>query len=332
MDIAHIRVGNPVFDMEGDTGAYLLVDDQIALVDAGVATTETRRELVTGLATHDLSLADVDHLLLTHWHPDHAGLAGTVQDASGASVHVHEADAPIVAGAGEGLAELAGSRHEALRTWGLPANVREAVADRLATGDGPRGFADESPTIEPIADGAEVGLGSHTLRALHTPGHTAGETCYVLERNDRREVFTGDALLPDYTANVGGADPRAEGALSAHLESLQALVQGGFDQAFPGHGDSIVDPASRARTVLAHHRERAGHLLVIAREPTTVWEAATELFGDLASVHLMLGLGETYAHLEHMRHAGLVTRTDGRYKTVAGQPGALDGAFPEVEA
>lgn len=331
-DVGRITLGNPVFDMEGDNNAYLLVDEVVALIDAGVATDATREQLVAGLSAHGLELADVDHLFLTHWHPDHAGLAGAVQAASDATVHVHEADAAIVAGEVEAFEELEGSREASLREWGLPEPARAEIAERLGGGTGPRGYgAGDPPTVEAFEDGARFSLGDRELEAVHAPGHTTGSTCYVLGREDR-EVFTGDALLPDYTANVGGADPRTEGALSAHLESLAALASAGYDRGWPGHGEPMAAPADRARAVLAHHRERAERLLDALDDPTTVWEAAQALFGDLGEVHLMLGLGETHAHLEHLRRSGLVERADEGYVAVAANPGALAGAFPEVEA
>lgn len=323
--VDRITLPNPVFDMEGENNAYLLVDESVALVDVGVATERTHERLVRGLAVHDMSLSDVDHLFLTHWHPDHAGLAGAVQAASDAMVHVHEADAAIVGGATEAFEELGGSRRTALREWGIPADVREEILDRH-DGSGPRGYgAGDPPTVTPFADGTRFSLGDDTLRALHAPGHTAGETCFVLDG----AVFTGDALLPDYTANVGGADPRTDGALTAHVETLQTLATGGFEEGLPGHGEPMADPAPRARAVLAHHRDRAATLLAALEQPTTVWEAARVLFGDLGEVHLMLGLGETHAHLDHLRRAGIVEQTDdGAY--VAADANGLNEAFPEV--
>lgn len=323
--VDRITLPNPVFDMEGENNAYLLVDESVALVDVGVATDRTCERLVRGLAAHDLSLSDVDHLFLTHWHPDHAGLAGAVQATSGATVHVHKADAAIVGGAREAFEELGGSRQTALREWGIPTDVREEILDRH-DGSGPRGYgAGDPPTVTAFADGTRFSLGDATLRALHAPGHTAGETCFVLDS----AVFTGDALLPDYTANVGGADPRTDGALSAHLKTLRTLATNQFEDGLPGHGEPMVDPAARARDVLAHHHDRAATLFAALGEPTTVWEAARVLFGDLGEIHLMLGLGETHAHLEHLRRAGAVERTDdGAY--VAADADGLDEAFPEV--
>jgi glyoxylase-like metal-dependent hydrolase (beta-lactamase superfamily II) len=333
MTVERIVLENPVFDMEGANNAYLLDADEVALVDAGVATDHTRGALERGLAANGYDIADVDHVFLTHWHPDHAGLTSAIQSESGATVHVHEADAPLVAGE---FGDLGGSRVDALERWGVPPDARAEIEARRS-GDGPRGYGTgDPPTVEPFADGAGFDIGGAELGAVHTPGHTAGETCYVLDSEGDAlddEVFTGDALLPDYTANVGGADTRTEHALSVHVESLAAIAAAGDDRGWPGPGEPLADPTARARTVLAHHRDRAGRLLALLDEPTTVWAAARALFGDLAETHLMLGLGETHAHLEHLRREGLAERTDGRYvAATADASAALDAAFPEVRA
>jgi glyoxylase-like metal-dependent hydrolase (beta-lactamase superfamily II) len=77
----------------------------------------------------------------------------------------------------------------------------------------------------PIADGEAVRLGAATLRALHTPGHTAESTSFVL--NDAA-MFTGDTLFtnsvgrPDLHASADAARERAS-ALFASLNRLRQL-------------------------------------------------------------------------------------------------------------
>ena len=46
-----------------------------------------------------------------------------------------------------------------------------------------------------LQDGAELSFGRERIRALHTPGHTAGSMCYLWESAGVRHVFTGDTLL-----------------------------------------------------------------------------------------------------------------------------------------
>lgn len=65
---------------------------------------------------------------------------------------------------------------------------------------------------EAIRDGDEIRLGSVTVRAMHTPGHTLESTCY---RVAARWLLTGDTLFlaavgrPDLEANAEQARQRA---------------------------------------------------------------------------------------------------------------------------
>ena len=76
-----------------------------------------------------------------------------------------------------------------------------------------------------IADGERISLGSASITATHTPGHTDESTSYVL--NDTA-VFTGDTLFtngvgrPDLHADPETARQRAR-ALLASLTRLRAL-------------------------------------------------------------------------------------------------------------
>jgi glyoxylase-like metal-dependent hydrolase (beta-lactamase superfamily II) len=77
----------------------------------------------------------------------------------------------------------------------------------------------------PITDGESIPLGTATLRALHTPGHTAESTSFVL---NEAAVFTGDTLFtnsvgrPDLHTSADAARERAS-ALFASLNRLRTL-------------------------------------------------------------------------------------------------------------
>jgi len=339
LSVDRIELPNPVFDMEGENNAYLLASgDDLALVDTAVDTPETRELLATELSERGYALSDIDRVLLTHWHPDHAGLAAAVQAESGATVHAHEADAPLVRGDPDAFERLNRSRRAAAAEWQVPPEGEAELRkhrERAEDDDGGYGTGDQ-PAVEPLADGDRVPVGDIETEAVHAPGHTAGETCFVPVRDgDRgRRVFTGDALLPDYTPNVGGADTRLGRPLTSHLETLGWLASGAADRALPGHGDPIEDPAARASDILSHHRDRAETLLAVleADAPATVWTASQGLFGELGEVHLMLGLGETHAHLEHLRRAGLVERTDEGYVPADDAGERVGEAFPHPSA
>jgi glyoxylase-like metal-dependent hydrolase (beta-lactamase superfamily II) len=307
-----IRLDNTEF--EGRNAAYLFDGERTVLVDTGLAAPAVREQVVDGLDAHGVAVEDLDEILLTHWHADHAGLAGAFQRASGAPVRAGAADAAIAGGEPAAREEMDATRNRKLAEWGLPEGPREELLAFFEA----HGHEDgERADVTPLEDGETIRAGEETLTALSTPGHTAGHVSYVREDGS---VLTGDALLPHYTPNVGGADPRVDDPLGTYLETLDLFAEGGYERAYPGHRDPIDDPADRAREIRAHHRDRTRQVLAALAEhgPADAWTVSAELFGDLSGIHIIHGPGEAYAHLDHLRRHGLVERTDDGYALTEG--------------
>jgi glyoxylase-like metal-dependent hydrolase (beta-lactamase superfamily II) len=312
-----IPLSNAAF--EGDNNAYLFADGpETALVDTGDWTETTREQLRTGLDRFGVAFADVDRVFLTHWHADHAGLAGAIQDVGGASVHVHEADAPLVAGEADAWEDLQAEMERCFERWGMPdaerATLRDILVDSAVLGSG--------PDVTPFEDGATFTVDGTRLEAVHAPGHAAGLCVFEVGS----EVLSGDALLPKYTPNVGGADVRVEGALAKYLRTLDAVVAADYDRAWPGHRDPIDDPAGRAGTIIEHHAERAWRVLDALRRrgPCDAWTISADLFGDLEDIHILHGPGEAAAHLEHLADESTVVRDGREYRLAPGVGERLD--------
>lgn len=98
------------------------------------------------------------------------------------------------------------------------------------------------------AEGESV---THTLRAIHTPGHAANHLCLVLEEDGL--LFSGDHILNGSTTVV---DP-PDGDMNAYLDSLDKLdaacEAGGIDFILPAHGH-VIGSARRAIAQLKAHR------------------------------------------------------------------------------
>lgn len=322
-----IPLGNTVF--EGRNNVYLLRGEETVLVDAGVATDATRAELVDGLDAFDRSLADVDRIFVTHWHYDHAGLAGEIQAASGATVHVHEADAPLVAGDDDSLFEERGLQREKFAAWGVPDDPREEL---LAFLDGHADLRGQDADVAAFTGGATFDVNGYELEAVHLPGHAAGHTAFAFTAADgSRRAFVGDAILPKYTPNVGGADVRVESPLAQYVGSLVTAVERDWDAALPGHRDPIDAPSERARVIVDHHRDRTANVVDVLRTrgSADAWTVSADLFGDLSSIHILHGPGEAYAHLDHLESHGIVERDGRAYELVEDDP-SLEGLFPAL--
>ncbi len=85
-----------------------------------------------------------------------------------------------------------------------------------------------------LQDGDRVMFGAFELRTLHTPGHTPGSVCFVIDDL----CFTGDTLFPGgpgATRNRNASFPRIIESIRTKLFTLPDETQ-----VLPGHGASTT--------------------------------------------------------------------------------------------
>lgn len=320
-------------EFEGSNSFYLLEGDgETALVDTGVSTPDVKKQFEEKLEGCGVGVGEIDHVFLTHWHADHVGLAGYVQEESGAAVHVHEEDAPLVEQDEAARDAMEEKQRAVLEDWGMPDEKKENLLAFITSNSAIQGVA---PDIERFDDGDRWEVAGVELEAVHSPGHTAGLTSFAMR--DENEAFTGDALLPVYTPNVGGADVRVEKPLESYVETLFRLADRDFECAHPGHRDPIEEPTARALEIIEHHRERSARVVDVLREEGAcdAWEMGAHLFGELQGIHILHGPGESYAHLEHMERHGVVSSyrddEEGTIKYELEDEGSLEDCIPSTE-
>jgi glyoxylase-like metal-dependent hydrolase (beta-lactamase superfamily II) len=182
----------------------------------------------------------VGAVVITHYHPDHVGSAERIRAETGATVYVPAGDAQ---GVRSGAVPMPAGMASSL--W-RPRMIRYmAHAAR-------NGAAKLSPVTEfrTYQDG-EV-LGEAGLRAVHTPGHTAGHCSLLAERAG--VLFAGDALATfGFLAGESGPQlvafnedaSKARESLS-RLEPLAAgMVAVGHGRPFKGTPAEAVEAATR---------------------------------------------------------------------------------------
>jgi glyoxylase-like metal-dependent hydrolase (beta-lactamase superfamily II) len=179
---------------------------------------------------------DIRMIVCTHSHADHSPGAAPLQKLC-------KARPPIL-----GLASAATAR----------ANARFAP-DRLLA-DGERLVL--SPAAAP--DEAARAAGTHTLRAIHTPGHAANHLCLVLEEDSL--LFSGDHVLNGSTTVI---DP-PDGNMNAYLESLDKLdaacAEGGIAFILPAHGYVLGEARGALAHLKAHRLKREAKIAAAMRQ------------------------------------------------------------------
>ncbi len=176
------RIETPFGD-GGTVFLYLLKGDSLALVDTG-ASDSPRRVLQPALAEIGIALSDVDLILNTHAHLDHAGGNTATRQISNATIYVHAADL--------GMARSTEAQVEfmtaPLRALEFPETMVQARSEYI------RRMAGEGAGADVILQGGEiVDLGGGIrLRVIHNPGHTPGCVSFYWESEGL--LITGDAV------------------------------------------------------------------------------------------------------------------------------------------
>ncbi|MFC4905978.1 MBL fold metallo-hydrolase [Actinomadura gamaensis] len=279
------------------------------LVDAGWQHEDAWEALTGGLAAFGMSVADVYGVVVTHHHPDHAGLAGRVREASGAWIAMHRADADLV------RRFRAMVEQDADRAW-VSDSLRRAGADDRDLASHPR-RRHVDPPAQPdreLEDGELIDLPARRLRAVWTPGHSPGHLCLHLE--DAGRIFTGDHVLPRITPHIGlypydRTDTDPLGDFLASLDRVGALP---VDEVLPAHQFRFNGLAARARDIAAHHEARLTELAsLLGDEPRSLWELASalawrEAWDAMSLQSRQMAAGEAAAHLRVLEKRGRAAR------------------------
>ncbi|MGH3413697.1 MAG: MBL fold metallo-hydrolase [Marmoricola sp.] len=214
--------------------SFAFVDDDgsVTLVDTGLKKAPAR--IVAGLAVMGKHPQDVQRILLTHVHPDHAGGAAEMARSTGASVGVHPDD-----------------RDSAVRGRRQQQPDQRYLLGRLfARLPQPEHEFEPFTPDEPLADG-EVLPVAGGLRVVHTPGHSPGHVSFLHEPS--RTLITGDAMFNVDLLRGLRISPRvlcSDFALTR--KTVHRLAELDYDVAAFTHGTAITDnPRERIRRYLA---------------------------------------------------------------------------------
>jgi glyoxylase-like metal-dependent hydrolase (beta-lactamase superfamily II) len=288
-----------VFLIEGERGW--------SIVDSGMHTPEAEAALRAGLGEAGIGLADLRDAFITHLHPDHLGMGGTLRDA-GARLRMHRPEierARAVWAADHGLID---ATYAFFAAHGMPADVDEGMrAAWVAMGE----RVDPFEPIEPVSDGETLDLGGRRLTVVWTPGHTDHHA--VLFEEASGTLFAGDHVLPRITSNVGLYPGGREDPLGDFLAALERMRTLGVRRVLPAHGDPFDDCDGRVGEILAHHAARLDDTrTAVGAGGRTAYAICRILFPVLRSAHEeRFALAETLAHLRYLALRGQVTEVAG---------------------
>jgi hydroxyacylglutathione hydrolase len=141
----------------------------------------------------------IKHILVTHGHPDHINALEPLLEATDARIYIHVDEVDYM--------------QEVARSFGMSTEF----VTRRAT------------NIQKVSDGEKITVGKLSIQCLHTPGHSPGSQCFLVENC----LFSGDTLFVDACGRVDmpGGDPKKMWWSLNHI--LQELDDSTI--VYPGH-------------------------------------------------------------------------------------------------
>jgi glyoxylase-like metal-dependent hydrolase (beta-lactamase superfamily II) len=241
-------------------------DGHRAIIDPGQAS--TLPALRRHLEARGIGVADLNAILLTHIHLDHAGATGTlIKENPNLEVYVHKAGMLHMADPSKLLAS-------AERLW--PGELGHLFGETLPVPFG---------NLRMLKGGETISLGSRNLEVVYTPGHASHHVSYF-DSSDGT-AFVGDTagFHIDGEAYVVPLAPPPDIDLEIWNASLDAIAARHPSRLFLTHFGYSNDPAAH----IAEYRRNLQRWAALASEvlrSTPDQNAALEGFVSEASAEI----------------------------------------------
>jgi recombination protein RecT len=278
-NVQRLTAPNPGFMTGPGTNSYLVGDAHTGFVaiDPGPADADHLQRLWRAAMHPDGSGGNIQMIVCTHSHPDHSPGAKPLQ-------------------------ALCANRPPIL---GLPS----APTARAASEFTPDRVLQNQELLTLIPRGLDAHLAaSHTLKAIHTPGHAANHVCLLLVEDGL--LFSGDHILNGSTTVI---DP-PDGNMADYLDSLDRLLAAceTHDVQFilPAHGHVLGGSREAAAGAISHlkaHRlkREAKIAAVVAAHPDgTVDDWLPLAYDDVEPRVWPVAKRSLLAHLERIQGHG----------------------------
>lgn len=187
---------------------------------------------------------DIKGIYLTHWHSDHAGAAGWLQQLSGAPVFISVREKDIFQKYWDS------DFGKIVETHIRNAMPQECVRELFEEHKYWIILTEPYPQFTSIKADETVQLGDFQYSSILTPGHSDGHMCFFNKRFG--VLLSGDHLLPNITPNIGSNAFSDSDLLGNFLQSLLAISHLDCQLVLPAHGEPFANSKKRILTKCTH--------------------------------------------------------------------------------
>jgi metallo-beta-lactamase class B len=199
------QVSGEVLTHRFDATAYLVIGGEYSiLIDCG--TPEGYDRLIENIKKCGEDPSNIKYIFGTHGHYDHVGAARLFKENYGCQVYLHEKDVKRV------------EEGDSVKTSASLLYGKEFSSFK----------------VDKVLKGGEsFEFGDITLEVIHTPGHTPGSVCYVLNLSRLKVLIAADTLY-------GGFSNKIDSEEEAWKQSLKLLCERSFDLMVVGHSNPTL--------------------------------------------------------------------------------------------
>ena len=274
------------------------------ILDTGLNTTLARETWLQAFTELGIKPNQIEQIVVTHYHPDHFGLAGWLQNwasENGTGVMPDVVMSDIDYETARTIwwrdeSGMMGSWADFWQACGVPKDTGEEL---LTHSNNTRELTLPLPSVvKTIQAGSVLKMGARRFNVLPAPGHTDGQIIFY--DADGRLLLSGDHVLMKITPNISLWPLTAPNPLGRYLHSLRELQALDVQLALPGHRALIRNWQERLEQLLVHHDERLDKMYNAVKDghdtPYEVTKAVFR-FNRLSSHEIRFAVTETLAHL-----------------------------------
>jgi glyoxylase-like metal-dependent hydrolase (beta-lactamase superfamily II) len=260
-----------------------------------------------------LKPSDVSKIIVTHFHPDHIGLASWLAHQCDCKIHVTKGEFEMYRYMFErDTDEFVNEVKAFIREIGFSAGLQETYVSLFSDNEQKPDLMRVQRGMENIiAEGDEICIGENDWRIVVGSGHSAEHACLYCERLE--VMISGDQVLPRISSNVSvfvsnvDTDP-----LRNWLRSCDEIKQKIPSQTLvlPAHQEPFTGVGMRLQQLIDDHHAQLNKLRLLFREKGTALDACKVLFDRELSVNeTLFAMGEALAHINYLVYQKELNKT-----------------------
>lgn len=282
----------------GDVNVYLVKGEALSLIDVGPQTEEAKRVLDLSLSELGYSISDIDQVILTHHHPDHAGMLDWMPD--NIDILGHPANERWLIRQDDFLEEHDRFYMKLFLQAGLPQEYFPFIKKIRS----PLKFMGNRGLTHTINQGDPLpGMKDWTI--FETLGHAQSHLSFWREEDG--VMLAGDHILADISPNPLIEPPEQEGLdrpkpQLQYNHSLNQLLHVDVSLAYTGHGTEVTDVHPLILKRLKKQHDRAMHVKeLLKNDAQPLFSLCQKLFPAVYQKELGLTLSETQAQIDYLQ-------------------------------